>query len=82
MFPGNSFLCSKFDVDRVDEFLAVEERADGDLHTGHAPLELEIADLVGEGFLVRLQHADHVLAVLLIAHEQAALDVAGGAGRV
>ena len=46
--PGKSFLCSKLTLIGVDELLAVEERADGDLDAGDAPLELEDLDLVGE----------------------------------
>ena len=75
MLPGKSFLCSKFDVDRVDEALAVEERADRDLDSDDPLLELEDLDLVREGLLVGLEHADDVLAVLLVADEEPPLDV-------
>ena len=76
MLPGKSFLCSKLTLMRIDEFLAVEEGADGDLDAGDAPLQLEDLDLIRKGFLVGLEHADDVLAVFLVADEQPALDVA------
>src|SRR4030095_11392424 len=64
-------------VERIDEFLPVEERADRDRDAGYAPLQLELSDLVWKRFLVRLEHADHVLPVVLITDEQATLHVSG-----
>ncbi len=64
------------DVDRGDELAAVEERADRDFDAGDAALQLEHLDLVGKRFLVGIEHADHVLAVVLVAHEEAPLHVA------
>jgi len=55
----------------------VEERADCDLYAGHAPLQLELPDLARKRFLVRLEHADHVLPVILITNEQATFHVSG-----
>ena len=65
----------EIDIYRGDEFFAVEESAHRDFDAVDAALELKNFDLVGEGFLVSLKHADDVFAVFLFAHEQAALDV-------
>ena len=62
--------------------LAIEKRADGDFHSGDAALELKDFDLVGERFFVRFEHADHILAVVLFADEQAALHVLRFAARL
>ena len=82
IFPGNSFLCSKLTLIGIDELLAVEEGTDRDLDAGDAALQLELLDLIGEGSLVGLQDAHHVLAVFLVADEEAPLDVARRARRL
>src|SRR4029077_18108361 len=64
-------------VERIDELLSLEERSDRDLHTCHAPLQLELPDLVRKGFLVRLENADHILSIVLIADKQATLHITG-----
>jgi hypothetical protein len=69
-------------VDRINELLAIEKRADGNLHAGDAALELKHFDLVGKRLAVSLEDADHILAVFLVADEQAPLDVAGCARRL
>src|SRR4029077_2103601 len=52
---GEELLVFEVYVERIDELLSVEERADRHLHTSHAPLQLELPDLVRKGFLVRLE---------------------------
>src|SRR5260370_924000 len=74
-FAGEKFLVLEVDVDRRNEFLAVEESADGDFDAVDAALQLKHFDLVGEGFLVGLEHTDYVFAVFFFPNEQAALDV-------
>src|SRR5262249_21822189 len=64
-------------VERIDELPSVEERSDGDLHTGHAALQLKLPNLVRKGLLVRLEYADYVLSVILIAYEQTTLHITG-----
>ena len=59
----------------IDETFAVEERANGDLYSGYAALELENFNFVGEGLFVGFEHVDYVLAVVFFADEEAALDV-------
>src|SRR5262249_13582749 len=70
------------DVDRVDERLAVEEGADGDLDADDTLLKLEDLDFLGECLLVRLEHSHDVVAVVLVADEEPPLDVARGARRL
>jgi hypothetical protein len=74
---GEELLVLEVYIERIDELLSVEERADRYLHTGHAPLQLKLPDLVRKGFLVRLEDPDHILSVVLITDEQAALHVTG-----
>ncbi len=79
---GEELLVLEIGVDRVDEALAVEESAHGDLDADDALLELEDLDLVGEGLLVGLEHPDDVAAVLLVADEEAPFHVARRARRL
>src|SRR5262249_55739224 len=44
---AEQLLVLEVDADGVDEFLAVEERAGGDLNAHDAPLELEFPDALG-----------------------------------
>src|SRR5258708_2050375 len=74
-FAGKKLLVLEVDVDRGDEFLAVEESANGDFDAIDAALQLKHFDLFGEGLLVGLQHANDVFAVFFFPDEQAALDV-------
>src|SRR5262249_44150565 len=72
---GEELLVLEVNVEWIDELLSVEERADCHLHTGHAPLQLELPDLVRKGLLVCLEYADYVLAVVLITDEEATLHI-------
>src|SRR5262249_51466956 len=74
---GEELLVLEVYVERIDELFSVEERADCDLNTGDTSLQLELPDLVRKRFLVRLENADHILAVVLITDEQATLHVSG-----
>src|SRR5467141_23757 len=74
-FDREEFFVLEVDVYRRDKFLAVEESADSDFDAVDAALQLKYFDLVGEGFLVGLEHADYVFAVFFLPYEQAALDV-------
>jgi len=76
-FSGEKFFVFEIDVDRGDEFFAVEESADGDFDAVDAALELENFDFVGEGFFVGLEHTDDVVSVFLFTDEESALDVLG-----
>ena len=79
---GEKFLVLEVYVERIDELLCVKERADSDLHTSHAALQLEIPDLFRKGFFVRLKDANHILSVILITDEQATLHISGRARRL
>ena len=74
-FAGKKFFVFEIDVDGSDEFLAVEEAADGDFDAVDAALQLKNLDFFGEGAFVGFQHADDVVAVFFLADEEAALDV-------
>src|SRR3989442_9983882 len=79
---GKQLLVLEVDVDRQDEFLAIEECARRDLDTDDAPLQLKRLDAVGPGTLVVLEHLNDVFAVLVFAHEQELLDVLRLAARL
>ncbi len=70
------------DVDRQHEFLAVEERAGGDLDADDPALQLEGLHTIRPGALIVLEHLDHVLAVFVLPHEQELLDVLRLAARL